>query len=889
MLFSFVWIRFSALALGAAVAASALAQSPVAPAAAKPTAAAETPASKPAAPPALAAPPAPGALKPMSELLKDAKAIPGLLTLHQKDEKVWITIRPEQFNQLMFFSYNVPRSVGERGLYGGQMGGAQAVVWRKVGNQVQLIAKNTEFFAQPGTPQAQFVAESFSDSLLASAPLVAAPDPTTQAVLIEAQALLMTDIPGYLTNLEAAYRMPFALDTRNSSFAALRNSAQLTGLEVQAHFSVPKLSAPPLTPSLVPMPPPPQATPDPRSLFVHFDYSFSLLPEPMTPRVADERVGFFTVGRVDYTEDTQVKPRRQLIKRWRLEKQDPAAASSPVKTPVVYWLDKNIPEKYRQAVREGVLAWNLAFEKLGLQGALQVQQQTPSDALTAMGARHAIIHWFSGADVGFAIGPSQADPRTGEILRADIGMSDVFARSARRTFVEDWESAAQRPHVHAGHDAQFCNYAHDATHELHFAMDWLQSLGVAMDGPQADKLAQQYVKDVIMHEVGHTLGLRHNFRGSTVYSLAQMQDPRFTREHGLSSSVMDYLPFNLSPANENQGDYVMGALGVYDHWAIAYGYSLFESAQEAAGLAQITSQSTRPELAYATDEDAGYGMTEGIDPDVNRFDLGSDPLAYYRRRMTLSRQLWDRLQTLKLADGESYERLTRSFNSGFRALSQVAPLAAKYVGGVLIRRDRAGSGRALFEAVPAARQREALQLITQDFFRAESFRFDPQLLNRLAVDPFERRGAPQVSVVSSVLALQRAILDPLFSPAVAARLLEAPLKAPKGVVPLSLAQLHDSLQNAIWSEALQGQDAGLLRRNVQREHLRRMTDVLVKPPATLPPDARSLMRMNALTLAAQLQKALSRGRLNPETQAHFAESLNTLQTALQAQVQRAGL
>jgi hypothetical protein len=891
MPFSFVWIRFSALALGAAVAASALAQAPVAPvapAAAKPAAAAETPASKPAASAASAAPPAPGALKPMQEVLKDAKTIPGLLTLHQKDEKVWIAIRPEQFNQLMFFSYNVPRSVGERGLYGGQMGGAQAVVWRKVGNQVQLIAKNTEFFATPGTPQAQFVAESFSDSLLASAPLVAAPDPSTQAVLIEAQALLMTDIPGYLTRLESAYRMPFALDTRNSSFAALRNSAQLTGLEVQAHFSVPKLSAPPLTPSLVPMPPPPQATPDPRSLFVHFDYSFSLLPEPMTPRVADERVGFFTVGRVDYTEDTQVKPRRQWIKRWRLEKQDPAAASSLVKTPVVYWLDKNIPEKYRQAVREGVLAWNLAFEKIGLQGALQVKQQTPADEPTAMGARHAIIHWFSGADVGFAIGPSQADPRTGEILRADIGMSDVFARSARRTFVEDWE-AAQRPHGHASHDGQFCNYAHDAAHELHFAMDWLQSLGLAMDGPQADKLAQQYVKDVIMHEVGHTLGLRHNFRGSTVYSLAQLQDPRFTREHGLSSSVMDYLPFNLSPANDNQGDYVMGVLGVYDHWAIAYGYSLFESAQEAAGLAQITAQSTRPELAYATDEDAGYGMAEGIDPDVNRFDLGSDPLAYYKRRMTLSRQLWDRLQTLKLADGESYERLTRSFNSGFRALSQVAPLAAKYVGGVLTRRDRAGTGRPLFEAVPAARQREALQLITQDFFRAESFRFDPQLLNRLAVDPFERRGAPQVSVVSSVLALQRAILDPLFSPAVAARLLEAPLKTPKGVVPLSLAQLHDTLQNAIWSEALQGQDTGLLRRNVQREHLRRVSDALVKPPATLPPDARSLMRLNAQTLAAQLQKALSRGRLNKETQAHFAECLNTLQTALQAQVQRAGL
>jgi hypothetical protein len=151
MLFSSFCLRLSALALGALMVVHALAQTPApapvpAPAPAKPQAAPEK--SAPTTPPAAAAkpatPPAPGALKPMQEVLRDAKTIPGLLTLHQKDEKVWIAIRPEQFNQLMFFSYNVPRSVGERGLYGGQMGGAQAVVWRKVGNQVQLIAKNTD-------------------------------------------------------------------------------------------------------------------------------------------------------------------------------------------------------------------------------------------------------------------------------------------------------------------------------------------------------------------------------------------------------------------------------------------------------------------------------------------------------------------------------------------------------------------------------------------------------------------------------------------------------------------------------------------------------------------------------------------------------------------------
>jgi hypothetical protein len=871
-----------AIVLGSFMAWAAQAQAPVA------VAPSVTPSEAAAAKAPAAAAPVPGALKPLKEVLQGATALPGLLKLHQKDEKVWIELLPEQFNQLLFFSYNVPRSVGERGLYGGQMGGSYAVMFRKVGNQVQLIAKNTEFFAKQGSPQAQFVSESFSDSLLGSAPVVAL-DTESKAVVFEAQALLMTDIPGYLTRLESAYRMPFALDTRNSSFATLRNTTELTGLEVQAHFSVPKLSAPPVTPSPMPVTLAPMATPDPRSLFVNFYYSFTQLPEPMAARVADERVGYFTVGRVDYSDDTSVKLRRHVIKRWRLEKKNPAAALSPPQTPVVYWLDKNIPEKYRQAVTDGVLEWNKAFEKIGFQGALQVQQQSAGDQFNTSDARHASVRWFVGADVGFAIGPSQADPRTGEILDADIGMSDVFARGARRTLVEDFERSASGHLAHGPADP-VCNYAQDSVHELHFALDWLESQGLSMDSPQADKLAQQYVKDVIMHEVGHTLGLRHNFKASTAYSLAQMQDPRFTREFGLSSSVMDYLPFNIAPANENQGDYVMGSLGAYDYWAIAYGYSPFEAAQEAAGLAQITAQSVRPELAFATDEDAGYGsMAEGIDPDVNRFDLGADPLAYYKRRMTLSRQLWDRLQTLKLPDGDSYERLTRSFNSGFRGLSQVGPLAAKFVGGVLTRRERAGSGRPLFEPVPAARQREALQLITHDFFRAESFRFDPALLARLAPDPFDRKVSPEVSVVASVLAVQRSILDPLFSATVASRLLEATLKSAKGVAPLSLAQLHDTLQNAIWSEAWQGQDAGLLRRNLQREHLRRMTDVLVKPASAMPPDARSLMRMNARSLAGQLQRALARGGWSKETQAHFSESLDTLQTALQAQVQRAGL
>ena len=848
-----------------------------------PAAPATAPAS--ATPPAaLATPPAaPGALRPMKDILKDAKSSPGFFTLHQKDEKVWLEILPSQLNQPFFFSYNIPRSVGERGLYGSQMGGSKLVEFRKIGNQIQLIAKNTQFFAKEGTPQAQFVSESFSDSLMSSAAVVSAPHPETKSILIEANALLFSDIPGYQTRLEGSFRMPFSLDTRNTSFSATKNTNTLTGLEVKAHFAVPKLSAPPMTPSPVPMPPPPSATPDPRSLFVSFYYSFMPLPEPMQTRMADERVGFFTVARTDYTTDLNIKSKAHLLKRWRLEKMDANAAVSEPKQPIVYWLDKNIPEKYRASVTQGVLEWNKAFEKAGFKNALVVKQQQTTDDFNNMDAKHTSIRWFTGADVGFAIGPSQADPRTGEILDADIGMSDVFTRGARRAVVEDLGRVR-------GADGELCDHAEAAAQELHYALDLLEARGLELDTPEAEALAQAYLKNVIMHEVGHTLGLRHNFRASTMYDLKQIQDPNFTKINGVATSVMDYTPFNISPKGEKQGEYVMSTIGAYDYWAIEFGYKQFAPGQEAQGLAQILAKASQPELQFDSDEDAGFGSMGGVDPMVNRFDLGANPLAYYKQRMKLSRELWDRLQNMNLATGESYERLTRSFRSGFSQVNRVAPLAAKYIGGVHIRRERAGSKVGVFEPVSAAKQKEALALITKDFFGIGSFKFKPEFIARLATDRFERTmsdGSMQTSVALLVAGVQKGILDHVYSPAVATRLAEVGMKVNDPKETLGLSDVYDTIQDAIWSEAKTGQETSLIRRNLQREQLRRMTDVLVKPAGPWPADARSIMRENARQLAGTLEKVLAKPSLSKTTRAHYADALDALNVTLKASVQRA--
>ncbi len=863
--------------------------------------AATAPKAAAAAPAAAAEKPDPTALKPFNDVLKGAKEIKGFFTLHQKDEKVWIEIKPEQLDVPFFFSSNITNSLGERGLYGSQMGDSYMAVFKRIGNHIQLIAKNAEFVAQPGSPQTHVVAQGFSDSLISSATVVSAPHTDSKAFLIEANALLFTDIPSYSTNLEFAYRMPFSLDQRNTSFGKIRADENLTGLSVSAHFAVPRLAAPPLVPlpPTVRLPDPPRTIPDARSAFVGFYYSFAALPKTTMPvRVADDRVGHFITSQYDGTDDIKPTTANRLVNRWRLEKQDPAAAISPPVKPITYWLDKNVPEKYRKSIAEGILEWNLAFEKIGFKDAIVVKQQSETDDFDTLDANHASIRWFAGADVGFAIGPSHVDPRSGEILDADIGMSDIFSRSARREVAEDngmatltamltpeiGENTGNQKHLHSKNS--LCSYATDSHQEMNFAFDLLESRGeFEMDSPKAEKIAQAYVKDVIMHEVGHTLGLRHNFRASSIYSLKQIQDIEFTKKNGIAGSVMDYTPFNLATKGEQQGEYVMSTLGPYDYWAIEYAYRPLDTATEKEDLAKIASRSTEPYLAYATDEDAGSIVA---DPEVNRYDLSGDPLAYAKKRITLSRELWDRLQTKQIKAGESYLSLRRSFEAGFGQFLRAVPVAAKYVGGVTFLRDHAGTGRPTFTPVSVERQREALSLIASNLLKSDSLKLTPELVSRLGSDRFAGSARPDVSLSQRLTGIQGATLEYLMSDLVATRLLDSQEKVSDSKKVLGLSELLDTVQTAVWSELKGGKEITGMRRNLQREHLKRVANTLLRPSAGTPADARSLQRANALVLQNDIRVAMNKP-MSKESKAHLSECYNSLTEALKAPLARTGV
>ncbi|HEX6706578.1 MAG TPA: zinc-dependent metalloprotease [Albitalea sp.] len=846
-----------------------------------------------------------GGLRPFAEVIKDAKRIDGLFTLWQKDDKVWLELKPTDLDQAFFLSPKVKTGIGESRFYGGLMAEEVVVEFRRVHNQLQLLARNTEFVAKPDTPNGRAVEAAFSPSLLASTSVLSLPHPERKSILVEANALFVNDLLGTGMQLQRAYRQGYSLDTRNSAITDVRATPELVVLEVLTHFSTGSIQT--SQGSFGNAPSVPKSLPDPRSMFMTLHYSLARLPEqPMKPRKADGRVGYFTSAVMDFSDDLARTPRQRYVNRWRLEKKDPSAAlSEPVK-PITFWLDKTIPEKYRAPITAGVLEWNKAFERIGFKNAVRVEVQ-PADAdWDTLDFGRASIRWMTNSSPTFgAIGPSHVDPRSGEILDADIGVESLSSRNQRalRAQVLGAPRAAEgESHQHEnaavglrGKAIAMCEFADQAAEQLSYALDVLEARGdLDPSSPEAEKFVHDYLKDVTMHEVGHTLGLRHNFRSSRIYTDKQLADPVFTATHGISGSVMEYAAINLA-APDTPRDKLPApfntTLGPYDYWAIEYAYKPLPTETENAELAKIAARSAEPALAYGTDEDNFLG----VDPESLQFDLGSDAVAFARKRVVIARDLLARQEKRELGPDQDYSVLRRSVSFALRDMGRAAGILTRQIGGVRTLRDHAGSGRDPLTPVPAGEQRAALDVLATGFLSADSFALSPALQRKLALDFQERTDAvfrgegaatTDFSLASQVIELQRGVIAQLLSDTVASRLLDSESKSPKDA--LRLSELYGRLDKSVWSELGTRGDIPALRRELQREHVNRVANTLLRPASLSRADARSLLRAQAHAMLTRIQAASKRSGLSPEAKAHLQDSADTLTQALNAKMERAG-
>jgi predicted Zn-dependent protease len=867
-------------------------------------------------------------LRPFDQVTKDAKAFKGLFTLYQnqKSGKLFAEIQPDQLNGNYLAAMTLESGIGERGFYSGLPLGDFLFTLRRVNNAIQFVIPNTYFRADRGTPIDRSVSRSFSDSILESLPIRSI-HPTRKTLLVELNSLFLSDVPNIMPFLSIALEGSYSRDQSTTYFDKVKAFPQ--NVEIESVYGFSGTSNDSEMPSYI------TALPDSRAFNLRVRYSLSQLPEKngYRPRVADDRLGYFITAFKDFSDDTSRQAFTRYINRWHLEKQDPTAALSKPKKPIVFWIENTVPAKYRDAVRDGVLMWNRAFEKIGFKDAIEVKQMPDNADWDPADVRYNTIRWFNTNDAIFAMGPSRVNPLTGEILDADIMVSADFTRALKqdyRTLVEQnqmqtapfvsklvgnnnlcnygmaarylqrkAQSTEQKPvpklrfSSHLGNYQDLC-FGIDAANQFALGnMSLLLLQNQLPSSPEMQAYVQQFLRGLIAHEIGHTLGLRHNFHGSAMLKPEDLNNTAITRQKGLVASVMDYAPVNLAPQGAKQGDFFTESIGPYDEWAIEYGYAVVDAKipqDERRELDQIARRAPTPELAYATDED----VVAFLDPKVNVFDMSGDLLTYSQWQMDNAKEMWKRIDRRLPLEGDSFNEVRVAFNAVFDYYFQYAQFLTEYVGGQHFNRYRAGDarGRLPFEQVSIAQQRQALSLLQKNIFSEEPFQFPPDFLNKLAPSRWSHWGAsPTVRldypIHEMILALQSIVLEDLLSPVRLSRLRDAELRTQVGQA-LTIPELFDTLQASIWSDVFNPSDRvklSGLRRALQREYMNTMVAMVLRQ-ANTPEDARTVARYELKKLHRAIDRAMKRvDDQDVYTKAHLEEAHDRIGKALEAQLQ----
>jgi hypothetical protein len=743
---------------------------------------------KKGAPTAAAETPKPKEDKPsIASKTKNCKRIPGLFTLFRDTNtgKSYLLIKKNQLDkEFIHFTYT-ENGVTDAGFHRGQFRGSRIFKIKKHFEYIDFEQQNTGFYFNPNSELSKSANANISHSSLAYEKIMAA-DEKTGEYLIDADELFLSEKlhqikPSGFPGNPMAFNLG-GLSRSKTRYEQLKNYPMNTDLVVRYVFENP-----------YPINGGSEEVTDARATNVVVQHSLIEMPaDGYKPRFDDPRIGYFSDQVNDMTTTAAVNY-RDMIHRWDLRKKDPSAAKSEPVKPIVWWIENTTPKELRSTIKAAGEAWNKAFEPLGFINAVQVKEQPDTADWDAGDIRYNVLRWTSSPNPPFGgYGPSFVNPRTGEILGADIMLEYVFVTN--RLVAEKLFEVKKA-------DQHYCEAGHNMHNEMLLGAETLRASGASEI--EITKLINQSLHYLVLHEMGHTLGLQHNMKASQLLSPAQLKDKNITA-NSLIGSVMDYPAINLN-GDVNAVDYCQTAPGPYDMWAIEYGYSLAMDDEKTEGdrLAKILSRSGEKELTFGNDADDMRAPGKAIDPRVMVNDLSSDAITYGVERIEKVQSLMRGLKN-RYTSGVSWQELRNAYGSLSGAYGQMAGIISRYVGGVYVERVAPGANStAPYTPVAYADQKRAMNALAKYAFAPNAMEIPAEITAYLQP---QRRGynffgtTEDPKFHSRVDAMQSGVLDHLLSTSTMLRLSDSRLYGNK----YSVGEMLGDLTKAIFDEDLNG-------------------------------------------------------------------------------------